>query len=133
MTDRTLIHQVSGPPCAGKSTWIKQHATPQDTILDDNTILATRAGGRHRITNTQWRTWHKYLDHTIATHKGPGKLYYIQGNPHPRHPGITVHLIHATPTQCHQRATNDKRPPITHQWIHQWFTKYGHTLQQQDH
>lgn len=119
------IIQVSGPPCSGKSTHIRNNTKPGDTILDDNTELAEPAGGRDHITDTQWRAWHQHLDHTIATHTGPGTLWYIQGNPTPRAPNVTVHLMNTTADECHTRATNDHRPPITHAWIDKWFTKYG--------
>jgi len=124
-TPSPLIQQVSGPPCSGKSTWIQQHAQPGDTILDDNELLAKPAGGRDRITPVMWHRWYKRLDRSIATWSGPGTLYYIQGNPRPRHPAATVTLLNPGATECHQRADRDNRPAITHTWIHQWFTKYA--------
>lgn len=34
---------VCGPPCAGKSTWVAQHAGPNDTVLDVD-VLAKLCG-----------------------------------------------------------------------------------------
>ena len=36
MTHRVTI--VCGPPCAGKTTWVAEHAAPGDTILDVDTL-----------------------------------------------------------------------------------------------
>jgi 5-methylcytosine-specific restriction protein A len=41
MTHRVTI--VCGPPCAGKTTWVAQHAEPDDTVLDVD-VLAKLCG-----------------------------------------------------------------------------------------
>ena len=41
-----MIHRVTivcGPPCAGKTTWVAEHATPGDTVLDVD-VLAKLCG-----------------------------------------------------------------------------------------
>lgn len=121
-----MIVQVSGPPCAGKSTWIQQHAQPGDTILDD-ILLAHLAGGRDQATPEQWRQWWHHIDTTVTQwpSNSTTTLYYVQGNPSPRHPGVGVHVINPGSVECHQRATRDGRPAITHRWIDTWFTKHG--------
>ena len=118
-----LIHQVSGPPCAGKSTHITQHAQPQDHILDDNT-LATTHGGRDHIPNQAWEAWRLHRAQLINTWHGPGTLWITQGDPTPHSPGIHVTLLDPGPDTCHTRADQDHRPAITHQWIDTWYSKH---------
>ena len=37
---------VCGPPCAGKTTWVAEHAQPGDTVLDIDTIAKLRGSDR---------------------------------------------------------------------------------------
>lgn len=38
---RTMLYVITGPPCAGKSTWIRQRAKPGDVVVDlDRIALA---------------------------------------------------------------------------------------------
>lgn len=121
-----LIHQISGPPCAGKSTWIQQHTNPGDRVLDDNQ-LANHHGGRNRIPHHAWANWQYQRARLIHTWTGPGRLWYTLGNPTPHSPGITVTLLDPGPDECHNRAHRDHRPPITHQWIDTWYARHGST------
>ena len=119
-----LITQVSGPPCSGKSTWIREHARPGDLIIDD-VDLADACGGRDRISAAEWRAWRERKDQTIATWTEPGRLWIIQGDPTPRAPGIDVHVIDIDKATCHRRANDDGRPAVTHLWITRWFKRHG--------
>lgn len=119
-----LIHQISGPPCAGKSTWIQQHTQPGDTVLDDNELAAIH-GGRDRIPTTAWAAWRHHRATTITTWTGPGRLWFTQGDPAPHSPGVTVTLLNPGPAECHARADRDQRPPVTHQWIDTWHQKHA--------
>lgn len=47
---------VCGPPCAGKSTYVEQHAHPDDYVLDHD-VLAREAGSPAR-----WRHPQQYRD-----------------------------------------------------------------------
>lgn len=37
---------VCGPPCAGKSTWVAEHAAPGDTVLDIDTLAKLNGSDR---------------------------------------------------------------------------------------
>lgn len=40
------LYVITGPPCAGKSTWVKDHAQPGDIVVDlDRIALAITAEG----------------------------------------------------------------------------------------
>lgn len=40
----TLVTLVAGPPCAGKNTYVTQHAEPSDTVVDYDAIMAGLTG-----------------------------------------------------------------------------------------
>jgi len=121
-----VIVQVSGPPCAGKSTYIKENANPYDVILDDNTLLGARYG-RARVPDRAWRAWHHHLDIVLAVWQltDPRTLWYIQGNPAPRTARARVVLLTPPYSELIRRVAADERPTITSKWIRDWFNKYG--------
>lgn len=53
---------VTGPPCAGKSTWVDQHADPSDLVICHDTFA--RAAG----STAQW-------DHTRAHNLRAGEMW----------------------------------------------------------
>ena len=124
---RGAVLQVSGPPCAGKSTRLRELAEqyPAAVILDDwayHRSLGTPS--RDRVPPNQWDRWYDYLDTTILRTPPGGLLAYIQGSPVPRFRGIRVDIIDPGIDVCHARADADNRPPITHRWIDQWYHKH---------
>lgn len=124
VTHPELVMQVSGPPCAGKSTWIAQHAGPGDVVIDD-IDLATQYGGRDAIPNETWRQWLRDKDQAVSTWAGPGRLWIIQGDPTPIAAGVNVHIIDVDESTCHRRAQQDGRPRVTHARIARWFQRHG--------
>jgi hypothetical protein len=54
-----VVHLVAGPPCAGKSTHVRQHARPGDLILDQDDIghTAMTAGLARVKTMTDGTAW----------------------------------------------------------------------------
>lgn len=119
-----LITQVSGPPCAGKSTYIQEHAVPGDTALDDM-LLAEHYGGRDRIPAAAWRRWRTAVRNAAATWTGPGRLWIIRGDPAPIADGVRVVTLDPGQAECLARATSDRRPPATELWIEAWYRRYA--------
>lgn len=116
--------QVSGPPCAGKSTRLRELAADGWVVLDDWEFHRQRgATSRDTISDESWRTWYRYLN--LALHRRGRPLAYIQGKPDPRYPGVPVEVLNPGEEECHRRATADGRPPTTHEWITAWFLNYG--------
>ena len=120
-----MIHQVSGPPCSGKSTWIRAHAQADDVVLDDNDLLGRRYG-RSRIPGHAWHAYYRQLDHLVATWTDPGRdLYVIRSNPAPlRKSGLRVILLDPGLDVCLRRAAADRRPPVTRYWVLDWYRKH---------
>lgn len=76
---------VCGPPCSGKTTWVADHATPGDTILDID-VLAKLCGssrehgheGRHyRAAQTEYDA---LCEVVLAS---PATAWVIRGAPEP--------------------------------------------------
>ena len=120
-----MIYQVAGPPCAGKSTWIRAHAIDgRDLVLDDNQLAARY--GRGRIPGHIWRAWYDRLDHLVATWKQLDRdLYVIRSNPAPLRKGnLRVVLLDPGLDECLRRAAADRRPPVTRFWIRDWYAAH---------
>lgn len=127
---RGAILQVSGPPCAGKSTRLRELAAqhPSAIILDDwayHRSLGTPS--RDLVPPGQWDWWYAHLDTAIVRTPPGGLLAFIQGRPVPRFQGVRVEVIDPGADVCHARADADNRPPITHRWITDWYAKYRRT------
>jgi hypothetical protein len=43
-----IVKMVCGPPCAGKSTYVREHARPGDTVIDIDSIAKEHGYGRDR-------------------------------------------------------------------------------------
>lgn len=119
-----LVMQVSGPPCAGKSSHIRAHAQAGDLVLDDNQ-MAARWGGRDRVPGRAWAVWRLHRARIIAGWSGPGRLWFTHGDPTPHSPGVHVLLLDPGRQVCHARADADGRPQVTHQWIDAWYDKHA--------
>lgn len=53
-----MIHIVSGPPCAGKSTYVREHKQPGDVVIDYG-LLAEAIGDDH------WDVKHPHVVHDM--------------------------------------------------------------------
>lgn len=42
------VYIITGPPAAGKTTWVRDHAKPGDITIDFDTIAATLSPGLPR-------------------------------------------------------------------------------------
>lgn len=133
--DGSGIVVVSGPPCAGKSTYIDENRAPQDLIVDMDRIahalgyptpqidyntdhparqlaLAVRASILKRLPTRDATAW------IVAT--WPDLGYWERRG---------VHVIQLDPgaDECHRRADEIGRASSTHQQIDQWYAEHGPT------
>ena len=116
--------QVSGPPCSGKSTRLKELARQGWATMDDWEYHRSRgATSRDTITDHDWAAWYAALGSAVQRIGPP--LAYIQGRPTPRYPFIRVQVLDPGIDECHRRADADHRPPITHQWVDHWYQRWG--------
>jgi len=125
MSPRAAL-QISGPPCAGKSTYLRQLPASYWKLDDWLYHQSHGAATRDTVTATSWAQWWRYLD--TALNRGPYPLAYITGKPTPRRPWVKVIVLNPGRERCHQRADMDNRPPITHNWIDDWYTRHGRTI-----
>ena len=117
--------QVSGPPCAGKSTRLRELASDGWQTLDDWTFHKSQgAKGRDQVTGPMWGAWHRHLTDTL-TGTGPGeRVAFVRGDPSPWQAGVEVETLNPGRGMCHARADGDGRPQVTHEWIDRWYARY---------
>ena len=126
-THKTRIVLVQGPPCSGKTTWVKENKGRRDLIIDYDAIQAALGydGGHNG----------DHLHHPTMTARSAllralreakydiGRAWIISANPDattmfPHHKVVT---INPGKEICYQRATEQGRPRTTLRYIDQWF------------
>lgn len=128
MRDVTL---VAGPPCAGKTTWVVQHAGPGDLIVDWDQ-LAIAAGSPvahdhapgHRAAATARRT---ELEHQVSE-MSDGRAFVIRTAARPDERtqiayrlGARIEVIDPGVQVCLARAAADGRHPDVDAAILRWY------------
>lgn len=128
---------ITGPPCAGKSTYAREHAGAGDVILDLDTI-AHALGYPHEhikpddrgmtVVRAALRARASALKE-IGMHRSgrAGVAWLIDTNGTHRHEADHVHTIDPGPDVCHMRADADGRAVDTHAEINDWYTRHGRT------
>jgi hypothetical protein len=108
---------VCGPPCSGKTTYVREHAGSADTIIDVDAIAAS--------INPSYKPWEGMLEDLLfrqtirarnamlgsLDRKAGGKAWFIVSAPSPKERewwqsklGGTVVLLSTDPTECKRRA-----------------------------
>lgn len=86
-----MIHVVHGHICSGKSTWVQEHAGPDDVIVDMDDLAAAMSSdhveryayGTHVLHIVRLVRWHA-IDEAVRLH---------------RRGGFDVWIVHAYPTE----------------------------------
>lgn len=106
---------VTGPPCAGKSTYVAQHAQLGDLILDQDALGARRmtAALAHIATMADGTAW------VIRCAPGPTARRALARRIHATE---LVHLVQPEPTLV-QRAARRPHPRRHIAAVAQWFTR----------
>ena len=122
---------ITGPPCAGKTTYARQHAQPGDLIIDLDAI-AHALGYPHQhidpedrgrpIIEAALRARASVLKYVTLHRSGRGGIaWLIDTNGSHAHDADHVHGLDPGPDVCHQRADADRRIPSTHHEIDAWY------------
>lgn len=117
---------VAGPPCGGKTTYVREHAAHGELILDfddivehfsggtrytrePNVIEAARIEWSRRLPSADWAIW------TAPRRRQRGKF---QGQY-----GATIIIVLASLDECLKRA-DQFRPPGWRDSVYEWFSQW---------
>jgi adenylate kinase len=122
-----VITVVVGPPCSGKSTYVREHAKPNDIVIDFD-VLAQAFGS----TNSHD---HSYAIRGVtmmarraairAALTAQADVWIVETKINPRRyadylaAGATIHTLHVDPAELHRRAYHG-RPKAWHRLIDEW-------------
>lgn len=126
-----MLTVVTGPPCAGKSTYVRQHAKPGDVIVDFDAIAqALGSPVTHGHDRHIWKVTIETRDTAITTavrcHHQGARVWIVDSRPPPSRrdwyasQGARFEDLTAPVAELHRRATAAGRPPYVHAAIDQW-------------
>jgi hypothetical protein len=136
-----MLTVITGPPCAGKTTYARQHALPGDIIIDfDEIAMALGCPARHAYGDKD-HIWHVTLaarnaaiTTAIQRHHHGARVWVIDcvipGNRQAAYAanGARIVTLHADPAELHRRA-DEGRPASWHGQIDQWLATGGKPVQ----
>lgn len=122
-----MLLQVAGPPCAGKSTRLRELAGQGWAVHDEWDWFQERwpDTARDTITQPMWDGWREHLRRVVATTPADVDTAFVFGRPRPLDAVVQIEVIDPGAEVCHRRATEDGRPGTTHGWIDRWYAKWG--------
>lgn len=123
-----LVTVVAGPPCAGKNTWVEQHAQPGDVIIDYDQIMADLSGRPLHDHDERLRAHaNDEPDQQIRQLLASGKRGWIIATApkaRQRHRyGCNVVLLLPSRTVIEQRIERE-RPSSWRAYIQRWYDDY---------
>lgn len=124
----TRITLVWGPPCAGKSTYVQDHAKPGDLVIDFD-LIAQSFGSPNThdhsqtVTDVANRVRNKRLGRLRLGKYNTPRAWIVSANnqallQYPYHEEV---LLDPGPTVAHTRAVEANRPYRWHQLIDDWY------------
>ncbi|KZF03267.1 hypothetical protein A2J03_08130 [Rhodococcus sp. EPR-157] len=125
-----MIRVLVGPPCAGKSTYIAEHAEPGDTIVDFDALAKAFGSTAHHDTPLSMRRVVHAARHAAITQILMGRVenaWIIDTDPtrmmkaQYRRAGAEIVLLDPGLADCLQRAAEDNRPDWTADQIRRWY------------
>ncbi len=132
---KPMLTVVTGPPCSGKSTYIREHATLGDLVIDfDHIAQALGSPDTHNhpdlIRFVTMAARRIAIDTAIQCHQrtnGAHNIWIIDSRPTAatlrayRRAGAHVVQLRADPAELHRRADAAGRPDRWHALIDDWF------------
>lgn len=127
-----MLTVVTGPPCSGKTTYIRQRAVAGDIVIDLDaiartlgspdthdhppTILAVAAAARHGAITEAIRQHHRRGVTVWIVDASPSTTRQVQYD----RAGATIVRLSADRAELHRRATASSRGQATHRRIDAW-------------
>lgn len=122
----THIHLVWGPPAAGKTTWVQEHAAPGDLIVDYDLIAESLGAEGHDTPNhdATLRARNAIIESLRRGELDTRTAWIVSTNPQAPdiYPHHTAHLIDPGPDHTHRQADQAERPAKWHRLIDNWYT-----------
>lgn len=122
---------VTGPPCAGKSTWVREHARPDDIVIDYDTLAQalSMSNDEHDVPDAPRRVAMdaRMTAITSAARQHDVDVWVIDSDPSPERHGVyrmaraIYHRIDPGIDVCLERA--QQRPPETEHYIMRWYSR----------
>ena len=126
-----MLTVVVGPPCAGKSTYIRRMARPGDVLVDYDAIAMALGSDRHHeappaVADVAYRArdaavmrclgkgWPAWVIHSRPTRE------QVDGY---RDAGARIVLLDPGMDECLARCERDGRPPGTAERIRDWYAR----------
>lgn len=127
-----MITVITGPPCSGKTTYVREHAKPGDVVVDFDAIaqaLGSHAGHDHdpRLREITAAAWSAALDRLVTGYPAM-RAWIVDSRPtRPRltayqRAGARIVTLTAPADELHRRADADGRTPEWHQRIDDFLT-----------
>lgn len=126
-----MLTVVTGPPCAGKSTYVRERAAAGDVVIDYDQ-LARALGSDHThdhpaaVRRVARAARHAAITEAIACHRSGATVWVVDSRPSPsrrvqydRAGAIYVHLNPGR-AELRRRALLDGRRPATLRAIDTW-------------
>ena len=125
-----MITVITGPPCAGKSTYAANNALPGDLIIDFD-LIAQALGSTERHDHQSWirdvaaAAWGSAVRQALKHHQRHS-AWIIDSRPSREREADYKHArakfvnLTADEPELHRRANQDGRTPAAHQSITRW-------------
>lgn len=124
-----MITVVTGPPCSGKSTYVREHARPGDVVIDFDVIAqAFGSAGSHAHSPLVRQVTHAARKAAIESALGGPSdtpVWIVDCNISPRrmaqYTAVGAHIVAMTADarELHRRAARE-RPRAWHKLIDEW-------------
>lgn len=125
------ITLVTGPACSGKTTWVREHAGPNDLIIDFDAIATaiSNSDGTHDYPEALTTFAFEARDAIVDTlSRVPHiRTYLIASSPSERDRAIAARTIElrVPAEECKRRARKAGRPAKWDAFIDAWWAKNG--------